>query len=69
MEGGKNMKKHYVSLDNFDDENINSVEMLIEEEKSSSNKKRAYTMIQDNSFCDVEVTQSSRDKCAEILVK
>lgn len=49
---------------NFDDTNFASVEKLIlKEMQDTSREKRAYTMLQDNLPCDVEVTLASRDSC------
>lgn len=54
---------------NFDDANLASVEKLIMEAmQDTSREKRAYTMLQDNLPCDVEVTLASREKCAHALL-
>lgn len=57
-------------LGNFDEVNIASVKKIIQSEsQDSSRDKRAFTMLQVNSSCKVEVTQSNRKKCASILLK
>lgn len=55
---------------NYDEVNISSVEAMIEREREDQfREKRAYTMLQNNAPCTVNVTQSSRQKCAKALLK
>lgn len=55
---------------NFDEANIASVEKLIQtDSRDETRDKRAFTMLQVNSSCKVEVTQSNRQKCANMLLK
>ena len=49
-------------LNNFDETNIASVEKAIK-----NPTKKVFTMLQENNECKVEVTEGSRDKCADII--
>ena len=52
-------------LNNFDEINIASVEKAI---KSTRQQKGAvFTMLQENTECNVEVTEGSMEKCANML--
>lgn len=55
---------------NFGDANIAAIEALMEKEKNDTSRdKRAYTMLQNNSPCEVTVTDSSMIRCARALLK
>lgn len=51
-------------LDNFDEANIALLENIV---KSTTQPKQAFTMLQGNTECNVEVTEGSMEKCADIL--
>lgn len=59
-----------VCKNNFDEDNLGYVRSTLEQEKVSGPViKRAFTLVQNNSSCDVNVTEESRRVCANALLK
>ena len=57
---------------NFDENNIEGIISRLQAESSeppASSPRKTYTMLQDNSYYDVEITDASRDICTQILVR
>lgn len=55
---------------NFDEQNIAEIRAIIEKERTDGPViDRAFTMLQINSPCGVEITEASRKICAEALLK
>lgn len=59
-----------VLVGNYDNKNIESIRRLIEiEESHGVSNKSAYTMLQKNASCEVNITESSRKKCAKAIIQ
>ncbi len=59
-----------INTNNFDEENIVNVKnsLAAERDHGTSNRK-VFTMVQDNSSCDVVIKVKSRKKCVQSLLK
>lgn len=58
------------STGNYGTENIDSVRrMLADESKSDVMGEKAFTMIQKNASCEVEISETSRKKCAKAIIQ
>lgn len=57
-------------MENFNEANIEEIRSVIERERTHGPViEKAYTMVQVNSACDVEVTKESRRICADALLR
>lgn len=56
-------------MENFGDTNVEDILKRIENEKTRKVKSKIYTMVQINAPCRVDITEESRELCAEILFK
>lgn len=57
-------------IENFDERNIEQIRAVIEQEKVNGPRvEKAYTMVQMNSPCEIEVTEQSRKICVNALLK
>lgn len=55
---------------NYGTENIDSVRrMLAAESKSDVRDEKAFTMIQKNASCEVNISETSRKKCARAIIQ
>lgn len=55
-------------MENFDEQNIEQIRSIINDEKNNGPKmKQAYTMIQKNAPCEVNITEKSRKICVDSL--
>lgn len=58
------------STGNYGTENINSVRKMLEDESQRDVMgEKAFTMIQKNSHCEVDISETSRKKCARAIIQ
>ena len=57
-------------VDNFDDQNLQAIQAITKEERAAGPVvRKAFTMVQINSCSNVRVSESSRKKCVDALLK
>jgi hypothetical protein len=63
--------RQHVGMDDYDDANITAIRNAWDAEKKnpSASPRQAYTMVQANAACKVEVTRESRKACVEALLR
>lgn len=59
-----------IPVENFDYENIEAIKKTLDRDlQNNSHYDKAFTMLQNNSFCEVNITPESEEICAEALLK
>lgn len=56
-------------IENFGDVNVEDILKRIENGKAKKVKSKIYTMVQINAPCEVDITEESRELCADILFR